>query len=150
MHRGHSALMSYFVGHGNARLVSTNVPGAIETVQEKMESRENRVFSDRIQIIANACRLGLKLRTTLLNTPSHSYSTCLLVLTMANTWPDGAERARQYKAWGDTFMGGDIKAALRELSSSQPSHLSPTYGLRPTSSNSTTPPSHSDNGLKGK
>lgn len=95
------------------------VPYLIENAQKMMENRENQVLSDRLQIIANACSLGWKLKTTVLNTSTQSYSTCLLVLTMANTWPDPAERAYQYQAFGDAFMTGGIEGAIEELMDAQ-------------------------------
>jgi len=124
-------LKSYFVGHGHVSLVSANAPGAIETVQRQMGKRENQVLSDRIQIIANVCGLGWKLKTTLLNNPTQSYSTCLLALTMANTWSDPAERVLQYQAFGDAFMGVDIEGALRELRNAQRRDVWHLPGFRP-------------------
>ena len=120
--RDNPALKSFFLGYDHDGLVSANVPNAIETVQKKMEKRENQVLSDRIQIIANVCGLGWKLETTTLNTPTQSYSTCLLALTMANKWPDTAERALQYQAFADAFMEGDVEVALRTLKLAQRHH----------------------------
>jgi len=122
VNRDNPALKSFLLGHGHDGLVSANVPNAIETVQKKMEKRENQVLSDRIQIIANVCGLGWKLETTTLNTPTQSYSTCLLALTMANKWPDTAERALQYQAFADAFMEGDVEVALRTLKLAQRHH----------------------------
>ena len=131
MSLGDPVLESYFFGHGLKGLRSANIPGAIETVQGQMKERENQVLSDRIQIIANVCELGWKLKTTLLNSPAQSYSTCLLALTMANTWSDSAERVRQYLAWGDAFMSGDIEEALNGLKDAQRRDLQRLPGFRP-------------------
>ena len=115
VNRADPVLKWYFLEYGYVVLTFADSPSAIETVLQKMNRRDNRVLSDRIQIIANICGLTRKLKTTSLNNPTQSYSTCLLALTMANTWPDPAERALQYRAFGDAFMGGDIEGALKEL-----------------------------------
>jgi hypothetical protein len=130
MHKSDLVLKSFFLGHGYACWISENIPGAIESMQEKMEKRENSVLSDRIQIMANVCGLGWKLKTTLLNTPMQSYSTCLLALTMANTWPDPVERARQYQARGDAFMSAKVGVALVELKMEQRTDLRRLPGFR--------------------
>jgi hypothetical protein len=122
MNRDNPALKSFFLGHGHDGLVSGNIPNAIETVQKKIEKRGNQILSDRIQIIANVCGLGWKLETTSLNTPTQSYSTSLLALTMANNWPDIAERALQYQAFADAFMEGDVEVALETLKVAQRRH----------------------------
>jgi len=124
------AVKPYFVEHGHAGLISTDVPGAIETVQKKVDKRANRVLSDRLQITANVCGLGWKLKTTLLNNPTQSYSTCLLALTMANTWPDTVERALMYQELGDAFLNGDIGVMLEGLKGEQQSDLWRLPGFR--------------------
>jgi hypothetical protein len=128
--RDNSALKSYFVRHGQSGSTSTNIPGAIMVVQEKMNKRANQVLSDRLQIIANVCGLGWKLKTTLLNNSTQSYSTCLLALTMANACPNSFERTRQYQEWGDVFMTGDVGVVLKKLQNAQRSDLWHLPGFR--------------------
>jgi len=114
-----SAIKSHLSTHVFGGISSGTIPGSIETAHVRMKRRENKFCSDRIQIIANVCRLNWKLKTTLLNNSTQSYSTCLLALTMANMWPNPVERTIQGERWGDTFMDGDIRTVLKELKSVQ-------------------------------
>jgi hypothetical protein len=105
----------YIMGHAHIGWRSQNIPGVIAAIHTKLERRDNRVLSDRIQILANVCGLEWKLKTTLLNTPTNSYSTCLLALVMANAWPDRIVRMERYQEWGDSFMDENIGTSLKRL-----------------------------------
>lgn len=109
-------LQSYFLRHNQGNWMSENIPGTIDTVYKKTQGRYNRVLSDRIQILANVCNLQWKLNTTLLNNPALSFSTSLLVLVMANTWPDLVARARQYGELKYYLMEKSIGTLMREIS----------------------------------
>ncbi|KAJ4304539.1 hypothetical protein N0V90_000065 [Kalmusia sp. IMI 367209] len=64
-----------------------------------MEKCDNLVVSDRLAIFANICGFEWKLKSTLLDTSQWSYSTCLLVLLVANTWPSKADRDIIYRKY---------------------------------------------------
>ncbi|KAB2100147.1 hypothetical protein AG0111_0g11450 [Alternaria gaisen] len=108
-------LQSYFLRHNQGNWRFENIPGTIDTVYKKIEGRYNRVLSDRIQILANVCGLQWKLKTTLLNNPALSFSTSLLVLVMANTWPDLVARAHQYQELEHYLMEKSIGMLMQEV-----------------------------------
>jgi hypothetical protein len=62
----------------------------------RMWLRENLAVSDRLAILANMCSLRFTLKTTALRDVATGYKTCLLVLVIANLWPDIEARKRAY------------------------------------------------------
>ncbi|KAI0438174.1 hypothetical protein F4803DRAFT_111579 [Xylaria telfairii] len=52
----------------------------------QIEQCDNAVLSDRLLILGYLCGFSRRLKTTELNHPRFSYSTCVLVLLLANGW----------------------------------------------------------------
>lgn len=81
---------------------------------EVSEDCDNSITSDRLAILANVCLLNQKLNSTLLNRPDYSYSTCLLVLMIANhCYSDDIEDFFETSAPG--LMDLTVREALNDI-----------------------------------
>lgn len=71
-------------------------PRSLARLFSTLEMCQNLIVSDRIAILANVCNFRYRQQSTLLNDHKYSYVTCILVLLMANMFPDEEERYREY------------------------------------------------------
>ena len=49
-----------------------------------LQDRKNTVFSDRLAILSNLCDYEIRLQDNVLDVPQHSFSTCVLTLSLLN------------------------------------------------------------------